>query len=57
MADPTFVNTVARLGPGTITIASKTFILSEYAVGKGLFYWAGCPEISKRGAVRYGNVD
>jgi len=28
MADPVSVNTVARLGPGTITIASKTFIQS-----------------------------
>jgi len=41
MADPVSVNTVARLGQGTITFASKTFIQAQYAVGKGLFVYPG----------------
>jgi len=42
MADPMPVNTVARLGQGTITIASKTFIQNAVrAVDKGLFFYHG----------------
>jgi hypothetical protein len=39
MADSVSVNTVTRLGPGTISIASKTFIQAQNAAGKGLFYY------------------